>query len=232
MASLFPALVLALAPGPRATAADRPNILVVQFDDLGYSDLGCYGGKIDAPNLDSLAEGGVLFESIYPAARCCPSRVALMTGLHPPRTGVASLTMQEPHSTRSPAYFGCLNDRCVALGEMFGDSGYSCYDVGKWHLHNETGPIQRGFDEFFRYTLDHSHDRWDADFHKCLPAGRKKKIDRPQGEFYSADVFSECAIEFIQKGRQRGRPWFVFLGHSSPHFSVQAEKGLNLRPPS
>ena len=211
-----------LAALPCAYAADRPNIIVVLLDDLGYSDLGCYGGEIDTPNIDALAEGGVRFESFYNSARCCPSRASLMTGLYPPQTGIASFTTREPHPDRGPAYLGRLNDRCVTLGETLGNSGYSCYYVGKWHLHNETGPTQRGFEEFFGYAFDHSHDQWDADYYVRLPEERKKEIDRPQGEFYATDVFSEYALEFIKQGQQRDQPWFVFLGHSSPHFPVQA----------
>ncbi len=203
-------------------AADRPNIIFILLDDLGYSDLGCYGGEIETPNIDSLAESGVRFESFYNSARCCPSRASLMTGLYPPQTGIASFTTRTPRPDRGPAYLGRLNDRCVTLGETLGASGYGTYYVGKWHLHNETGPIQRGFDEFFGYTFDHSHDQWDAGYYERLPKGRKKEIDRPQGEFYATDVFNEYAVEFIKQGRQRDKPWFLFLGHSSPHFPVQA----------
>ncbi len=203
-------------------AAERPNIIVLLFDDLGYSDLGCYGGEIDTPNIDALANNGVRFESFYNSARCCPSRASLMTGLYPPQTGIASFTTREPHPTRGPAYLGRLNDRCVTLGEVLGKSGYSCYYVGKWHLHNETGPIQRGFEEFFGYTFDHSHDQWDAGYYERLPKGRAKEIDRPQGEFYATDVFNEYAIEFIKQGQKKDQPWFLFLGHSSPHFPAQA----------
>lgn len=215
-------IALLLAALPSAFAADRPNIIVVLLDDLGYSDLGCYGGEIDTPNIDALAEGGVRFESFYNSARCCPSRASLMTGLYPPQTGIASFTTREPHPTRGPAYLGRLNDRCVTLGETLGNAGYSCYYVGKWHLHNETGPTQRGFEEFYGYAFDHSHDQWDADYYVRLPEGRKKEIDRPQGEFYATDVFNEYALEFIKQGQRRDQPWFVFLGHSSPHFPVQA----------
>ncbi len=221
MTRLLTALFIAALP-TLAFAADRPNIIVILLDDLGYSDLGCYGGEIDTPNIDGLAEGGVRFESFYNSARCCPSRASLMTGLYPPQTGIASFTTRTPHATRGPAYLGRLNDRCVTLGETLGNAGYSAYYVGKWHLHNETGPIQRGFDEFFGYTFDHSHDQWDADYYERLPAGRKKEIDRPQGEFYATDVFNEYALEFIKQGQQRDQPWFLFLGHSSPHFPVQA----------
>ncbi len=203
-------------------AADRPNILVILLDDLGYSDLGCYGGEINTPNIDAMGEAGVRFESFYNSARCCPSRASLMTGLYPSQTGIASFTTRDPHPTRGPAYLGRLNDRCVTLGETLGQAGYSCYYVGKWHLHNETGPTQRGFEEFFGYAFDHSHDQWDAEYYVRLPAGRQKEIDRPQGEFYATDVFSEYALEFIRQGQQRDQPWFVFLGHSSPHFPLQA----------
>ena len=205
-----------------ATAADRPNVLIVLLDDLGYSDLGCYGGEIDTPNIDALAQGGVRFESFYNSARCCPSRASLMTGLYPPQTGVASFTTREPHPTRGPAYLGRLNERCVTLGEVLGRSGYSCYYVGKWHLHDRTGPTTRGFEEFYGYALDHSHDQWDAAYYERMPAGRTKEIDPPQGEYYATDVFSQYALEFIRQGQRRDRPWFVFLGHSSPHFPVQA----------
>lgn len=213
---------IAAGAAPAGAAADRPNILVILLDDLGYSDLGCYGGEIDTPNIDALAEGGVRFESFYNSARCCPSRASLMTGLYPPQTGIASFTTRDPHPTRGPAYLGRLNDRCVTLGEVLGNAGYSCYYVGKWHLHNETGPIQRGFEEFYGYAFDHSHDQWDAGYYVRLPAGRRKEIDPPPGEFYATDVFSEYALEFIRQGQRRDRPWFVFLGHSSPHFPVQA----------
>ena len=205
-----------------AFGEDRPNIIVILLDDLGYSDLGCYGGEIDTPNIDALAAGGVRFESFYNSARCCPSRAALMTGLYPPQAGIASFTTREPHPSRGPAYLGRLNDRCVTLGETLGKAGYSCYYVGKWHLHDQTGPTQRGFEEFFGYAFEHSHDQWDADYYARLPAGRAKEIDRPRGEFYATDVFSAYALEFIRQGQRRERPWFVFLGHSSPHFPLQA----------
>ncbi len=205
-----------------AASATRPNVIIVLLDDLGYSDLGCYGGEIDTPNIDALAEGGVRFESFYNSSRCCPSRASLMTGLYPPQTGIASFTTREPHATRGPAYLGRLNDRCVTLGEVLGNAGYSCYYVGKWHLHDKTGPTKRGFEEFYGYAFDHSHDQWDGAYYQRMPAGRNKEIDPPPGAFYATDVFSEYALEFIRQGQQRDRPWFVFLGHSSPHFPVQA----------
>ena len=225
MKSIAPHLLLAVFASALPLAgrgAEPPNILVVLLDDLGYSDLGCYGGEIATPNIDALARNGVRFESFYNSARCCPSRASLMTGLYPPQTGIGEFTTRNPDPKRGPAYLGRLNDRCVTLAEVLKPAGYGCYYVGKWHMHEETGPVRRGFDEFFGYTFEHSHDQWDAAFYERRPAGRKKEIDRPQGEFYATDVFTEYALEFIRQGQARGKPWFVFLGHSSPHFPVQA----------
>jgi arylsulfatase A-like enzyme len=201
---------------------DQPNVLIFLFDDLGYSDLGCYGGEIDTPHIDGLASKGVRFESFYNSARCCPSRASLMTGLYPPQAGIASFTTPNPHKKNGPAYLGRLNDQCVTLAEVLKPAGYGCYYVGKWHMHSKTGPIERGFDEFYGYMMAHSHNQWDADFYRRFPEGRKKEIDRPPGEFYATDVFNDYAVEFIKQGQKRKQPWFLFLGHSSPHFPVQA----------
>jgi len=89
-------------------------------------------------------------------------------------------------------------------------------------LHQETGPIKRGFDEFFGYTKGHSHDQWDQRGYDRLPEGRVKEIDPPQGEFYATDVFNEYALEFLRKGKETGKPWFLYLSHSSPHFPLHA----------
>ena len=112
--------------------------------------------------------------------------------------------------------------RCVTLAEVLGAAGYGCYYVGKWHMHEQTGPIKRGFDEFYGYTRGHSHDQYDAEYYIRLPEGREKEFDPPQDEFYASDVFNEYALEFIRQGQERGKPWLLFLGHSSPHFPVQA----------
>ncbi len=205
-----------------ATAAERPNILVILADDLGYSDLGCYGGEIPTPNIDSLAADGARLTQVYNSARCCPTRASLMTGLYPSQTGIGDFTTGRPDAKRGPGYIGRLNDQCATLAEVLKPAGYGCYYVGKWHLHPETGPIRRGFDEFYGYTDDHSHDQYDADYYIRLPEGRKKEINPPADEFYATDVFNEYALNFIRKGQNSEKPWFLFLGHSSPHFPVQA----------
>lgn len=205
-----------------ASESPAPNIVLILADDLGYSDLGCYGGEISTPHIDALAAGGVRWTQFYNSARCCPSRASLMTGLYPSQAGIGDFTTQQPSRTRGPGYLGRLNEQCVTLAEVLKQTGYRCYYVGKWHLHPETGPIKRGFDEFYGYTRGHSHDQYDADYYTRLPNGRRKEIDPPPQEFYATDVFNEYALEFIRQGHSSGKPWFLFLGHSSPHFPVQA----------
>lgn len=205
-----------------ALAAEKPNILVILADDLGYSDLGCYGGEIDTPNIDRLASGGVRFTQLYNSARCCPSRASLMTGLYPSQAGIGDFTTDKPSPTRGPGYLGRLNDDCVTIAEVLKPVGYRCYYVGKWHMHPATGPIKRGFDEFYGFTRGHSHDQYDADYYIRLPEGRAKEIDPPAEQFYATDVFNRYALEFIRQGRETKQPWFLYLAHSSPHFPVQA----------
>ena len=205
-----------------AMSQDQPNIVVILADDLGYSDLGCYGGEIDTPNIDALASGGVKMTQVYNSARCCPSRASLMTGLYPTQAGIGDFTTGKPHATRGPGYLGRLRDDCVTMAEVLKPAGYGCYYVGKWHMHTATGPIKRGFDEFYGYTQDHSHDQYDADYYIRLPEDRDKEIDPAADQFYATDVFNDYAIEFIKQGQQIDKPWFLFLGHSAPHFPVQA----------
>ena len=120
-------------------ARERPNLIIILVDDMGFSDIGCYGGEIETPNLDALARGGVRYSDFYNASRCCPTRASLMTGLHPHLTGIGHMT--NPPGTRKhdygeefPNYRGFLNRRCVTLAELLGSAGYSSYLAGKWHL--------------------------------------------------------------------------------------------------
>jgi arylsulfatase len=201
---------------------ERPNIIVILADDLGYSDLGCYGGEINTPNIDALGASGVRFTQLYNSARCCPSRASLMTGLYPSQAGIGDFTTNQPSKTRGPGYLGRLSENCATIAEVLRPAGYGCYYVGKWHMHEHTGPIQRGFDEFYGYTRGHSHDQYDADYYIRLPQGRTKEIDPTADDYYATDVFNQYALEFIRQGQKSDKPWFLFLAHSSPHFPVQA----------
>ena len=135
-----------VSPSPPSRATDRPNILVVLADDLGFSDIGCFGAEIRTPNLDALATSGRLFTDMHNNPRCCPSRASLLTGLYPTQTGVGYMNGNEG----TPAYQGYLNESCMTLGEALGRSGYRTAISGKWHVapnsHLEEWPAHRGFE--------------------------------------------------------------------------------------
>lgn len=141
----------------RASETPRPNIVLMMADDMGYSDIGCYGGEIHTPNLDRLAAGGLRFTQFYNTARCCPTRAALLTGLYPHQASVGHMVSDRGHS----GYRGFLNDRCVTIAELLGSHGYRTLMAGKWHVspfdyrtrdvatHRHVWPLQRGFHEFY-----------------------------------------------------------------------------------
>ena len=204
-------------------AADRPNVLVILVDDLGYSDLGCYGGEIPTPNLDRLASTGARFSRCYNSARCCPTRASLLTGLHPHEAGIGSFTTNAPEKGKGPAYTGHLLEDNVTIAEMLKASGYSTWMVGKWHV-GKIGPIKRGFDKYYGYRnfSSHSENQWDPQHYVRLPADTKPELKHEN--FYVTDVFTDYTIEFIRQSRAAEKPWFGYLAHSSPHFPVQAPK--------
>src|SRR5262245_10088407 len=145
-----PVVLTAIFTPAVVTAANRPNIVVILSDDMGYSDLGCYGGEIATPNLDALAGGGLRFTQFYNTARCCPTRASLLTGLYPHQAGVGH--MMDDRGT--DGYRGDLRRDCPTIAESLKPAGYRTYAIGKWHVtrfitanaskHN--WPLQRGFD--------------------------------------------------------------------------------------
>src|SRR5437762_955726 len=135
-------LLVAAGTGGAAEPAGRPNVLLILADDLGYSDLGCYGGEIATPNLDRLAAGGLRFRQFYNCARCCPSRASLLTGLYPHQAGVGDMNAQ----TAAPGYRGFPQPNTVTIAEVLRAAGYHTSMVGKWHVGDNLSPIDRGFD--------------------------------------------------------------------------------------
>jgi len=202
-----------------AQANERPNVLLILADDLGYSDLGCYGGEVPTPHLDALAADGLRFTQATTSARCCPTRASLLTGLHPHQAGVGSFATRKPDRKRGPAYLGHLNEGCATLAEVLGGAGYSTWMVGKWHV-GLPGPIERGFEEFYGFTQGYEQDQWEPDRYQRLPEGREPELGTE--DFFATDAFSDYALEFLSQAREDERPWFLYLAHGAPHFPVQA----------
>jgi arylsulfatase A-like enzyme len=191
-----------------AGAIEKPNILIILADDLGWSDIGCYGAEIQTPNLDALAQDGLRFTQFYNAARCCPSRASLLTGLHPHQAGV-------------PGMHGPLNAQCVTIPEVLKPAGYSCCMVGKWHLGSVVNPVVRGFDEFYG-MLDGFNSCWQENpYYTRLPKDRVKR-HYATNQFYSTDVFADYALDFVDQGQAAKKPWFLYLAFNAAHFPLHA----------
>ena len=202
---------------PGAEAPPRPNILLVMVDDMGFSDIGCYGSEIDTPNLDRLAANGLRFTQFYNAARCCPTRAALLTGLYPHQAGVGHMT----GDWHLPAYRGCLNDRCVTIAQALRPAGYHTMIVGKWHVGGEPGhwPLDRGFDRFYGSPEGGGHYfRMLRNRHLVLD----DQVIVPGEGWYSTDAFTEYAIKFVESAVQLKKPFFCYLAYFAPHYPLQA----------
>jgi len=218
-ASLFLAGSSAVANEPL-----RPNIILIMADDNGYSDLGCYGGEIDTPNLDRLAANGIRFKQFYNSTRCCPTRASLNTGLYPHQAGIGGMD----NRTERRGYEGFLTDRCVTTAEVLKSAGYRTYVVGKWHMNHDPGPMERGFDEFFGLLRGHSSDNFNPRAHTRLP-GDKPLREYAPGEYYATDVFTDYALDFLAEARKPDAngerpPFFLYIAHTAPHFPLQAPK--------
>ena len=213
-------------------AVDRPNVVLIMADDMGFSDLGYHGGEIDTPNLDALAKGGVRFSQFYNSGRCCPTRATLMTGLHPHETGIGHMT-QSPNSNRGkdrpPAYQGYLNRQCVTIAEALEGHDYATLMAGKWHLGNnarDRWPLQRGFEKYFgcisgATRFFHPISPRDMTFGNEQLADPKSTTDEA---FYTTDAFTDYAIRFLEEEQaaKKKRPAFLYLAYTAPHWPLQA----------
>ncbi len=222
MKQLLASLLLLTAFACSAHASDQPNIIVILVDDMGYSDLGAYGGEVDTPSIDALAKGGLRFTQNYNSARCCPSRASLLTGLYSQQAGIADFTGPDRSASKGPAYRGKLTKQCVTLAEVLKTVGYSTYGVGKWHVGREESPVTRGFDEYYGYIHFHSQPQWEPRTCQRLPEDRTPELTYEKGSFYATDAFSDYAVEFIKQGTAKEKPFFLYLAHSSPHFPLHA----------
>ncbi|MFC2098332.1 arylsulfatase [Bacteroidota bacterium] len=199
-----------------------PNVILILCDDMGFSDLGCYGGEIKTPNLDRLANQGIRMTRVYNSARCCPSRASLFTGLYPHQAGIGYFANFDKGA---PGYTGFLQDRSVGISEVLKSAGYKTYMSGKWHMGDSPGPVEKGFDEFYGFTVPHSISCWNPEAMFRLPEGRlMKKYDKD--EFYATDAITDYAMDFLEDGLSERAPFFLFISYNAPHFPLHAPKEI------
>lgn len=217
-------------PGRSVAGVQRsPNLLIILSDDMGYSDLGCYGGEISTPNLDRLAEHGLRFTQFYNTARCCPSRASLMTGLYAHQAGVGHMTEDWGHD----GYQGDLSRRAVTIPEVLKPAGYRTYAVGKWHLTKfdkpkgpkDNWPLQRGFDRYYG-TIAGGGSYYDPgtltrDNQPLSPFADPEY--RPK-QFYYTDAITDHSIRFLREHRQThaDRPFFMYVAYTAAHWPMHA----------
>lgn len=209
---------LSLAALVARGADGRPNIVLILADDLGWSDLGCYGGEIRTPQLDALAAGGLRMTQFYNSARCCPSRASLLTGLYPHQAGVGYMTADRGEAF--PGYRGRLNERCVTLAQVLKLAGYRTAMSGKWHVGDDVSPVARGFDDFYGFPRGYGVDSFDPRMMVRLPGGRPQREYR-EGEFFATDAITDHALDFLAGLRGGAGPWFLYIAYQAPHFPVQ-----------
>ncbi len=202
-------------------AADKPNIVVILVDDMGFSDIGCYGGEISTPNIDALAKNGVRFTNFYNTARCCPTRAALLTGLYSHQAGVGHMTDDKG----LPGYSGHLNDKCATIGEVLKGSGYFTAMTGKWHVGQNLGtvPWQRGFDRTLNAAAGGFYFQDSPRANLFLNGTDLNRNDAPlPKEWYSTDLWTQYGLKFVDEARAKKQPFFLYLAHNAPHFPLQA----------
>jgi arylsulfatase A-like enzyme len=207
----------------------RPNIVLILVDDMGFSDIGCYGSEISTPNLDALAAGGLRFSQMYNCARCCPTRASLLTGLYPHQAGVGH--MVGDGGTR--AYQGYLRDDCVTVAEALGAGGYRTLMSGKWHVGGpyqgnrpdtwDPGsaghpiPVQRGFDQHYGMLGGGG-----SYFRPPYMVRDDHLIETEGDDYYLTDAISDEATLMIETAAGEPEPFFLYVAYTAPHWPLHA----------
>ncbi len=201
-------------------ASSKPNVIVILTDDMGYSDIGCYGSEIRTPNIDRLASNGLRFTQFYNTARCSPSRASLLTGLYPHQAAMGHLSTE---NFAQPGYADDLSKQAVTLAEVFKEAGYSTYMTGKWHVSKNmkasgdmsNWPIQRGFQRYFG-TLNGS-----GSFYDPGTLISNNTFIAPPKSFYYTDAISDTSVKFINE-HPSGKPFFFYIAYTAAHWPIQA----------
>lgn len=210
-----------------AEKSEKPNILFILADDMGYSDIGCYGSEIETPNIDSLAANGVRLTGFTNTARCSPSRASILTGQYPLESGIPNLPEWD---TRTEG--GYLSENAVTIPEVLKENGYSTFMTGKWHLSKDIGidvmdrgdswPLARGFDKFYGTipgggSYFSPQSIWD----------NTQKIDEQVAadpDFYYTDAISDKCVEYMEECIDAGEPFFGYVAYTAPHFPLHAKE--------
>ena len=206
----------------------RPNIIYIMVDDMGYSDLGCYGGEVSTPNIDQLAANGIKLKKFYNNSRCCPTRASLLTGQYPHTVGMGGMVGLSKAPIEHGPYQGFLNDSFPTIAEELKKVGYSTYMSGKWHVGErpEHWPLKRGFDRYYGLISGASS------FFEITPAERDKRrfvlddkdYEIPKEGHYMTDAFTDHAMGYLDQHKQSasGKPFFLYLAYTAPHFPLHA----------
>lgn len=220
---IFSSLVLATSAAAFAGTTEKPNIVLILCDDMGFSDLGCYGSEIKTPNIDRLAEEGVRFTQFKNTGRSCPSRAALMTGRYQHEVGIGWMVEVDEHR---PGYRGQLSPEYPTIAEVMKTGGYSTYMVGKWHLTTPGGydepngsyPVQRGFDRYYGCLFG------GGGYYNPKPLYNDlEKIEKLPDDYYYTKAISDSAVSFVNK-HDTSKPMFMYVAHYAPHLPLQAPK--------
>ena len=229
-------LLLALTVPPsgivvEAQPESRPNIIIMMSDDMGWSDIGCFGGEINTPNLDGLAENGLRFTQFYNTARCCPTRASLLTGLYPHQAGIGHMMEDRGHD----GYRGDLNRNAVTIAEALKPAGYATYAVGKWHVtpaataeqfkRTHNWPLQRGFERYYG-TIHGAGSYYDpsALVRDNQPITVANDPEYHPKDYYYTDAITDHAVRFIREhpARRRQAPFFMYVAYTAAHWPMHA----------
>lgn len=229
-ASLIQPLAHAQQASPGAALKKaRPNILLIVADDLGFSDIGAFGGEIDTPNLDALAKEGLRLTDFHSAATCSPTRSMLLSGVDHHIAGIGSMaerTVEEQQG--KPGYEGYLNDRVAPFPALLKEAGYRTYMAGKWHLGltQDRSPAARGFEKSFallRGADDHYAQPWSTQLDPAQPYYREDgKLTIVPQDFYSSNFYGDKLVSYLKAGQGDAQPFFAYLAFTAPHWPLQA----------
>lgn len=225
--------ILGFSCSEHQQVSDQPNIVLILADDLGYSDIQCYGAvKIETPNIDKLASEGIRLTRFYNNAKCSPSRASLLTGLYPQEVGMGALA--GPKIGSQGPYQGYLNDQCVTIAEVLKHAGYITLMSGKWHLgeHSQYWPMHRGFDHYFG-LISGAANYFDLTKTKVNRTKSDRKIVRhmalegqpyipPKNGFYMTRAITNHALDMLSAYSNKNTPFFLYLSYTAPHWPLQA----------